>query len=94
MQTELAGTGIKLLGVNQIGRESGNTAACDGRDLPWLQDDVDERAWDLWQVTYRDVIILDRENKPVAVFNLTENDLSVPSQYDALLALLRQTAGE
>lgn len=79
--------GIRIIGVNQVGHESGNTQVCEGRDLPWLQESADPLIWSLWDVTYRDVIILDRANVPVAVFNLTDHNLAEAADYDALRAL-------
>ena len=38
------------------------------------------------------MIILDAANYPVAVYNLTTNDLTVPANYDALKTLLVDTA--
>ena len=92
MQIELAGTGIKLLGVNQLGAEHGNAAACNERDIPWLQDNFATLAGDSWQVTYRDVRILDANNELIAIYNLTTNDLGDPSNYDELKALLQTAA--
>lgn len=84
---------IRILGVNQIDRESGNAAICEGRVIPWLQDNADENVEGLWQVSYRDVIILDEWNRPTAVFNLTAHDLSRVSAYDSLKALLLDISG-
>ena len=84
--------GIHILGVNQVGQESGNTLACDGRDIPWLQETLTELVWVPWAVTYRDVVILDGENKKVGVFNLTTGDLGIPAHYDSLRALLLNAA--
>jgi hypothetical protein len=86
MQDEL-GTG-RILGVNAVGSEAGNDAICTGRDLPWLQDTADQHVWSQWQVTYRDVIVLDEDNGRIEVYNLTDHDLSDPANYAALLALL------
>ena len=90
MQTELEDAGytnIQIIGVNAEGYESGNEDVCDGRDLPWLQDTTDEEVWDLWDVTYRDVIILDGNNEVYAVYNLSTYGLSSSSNYDALMDL-------
>jgi hypothetical protein len=92
MQNELAGTGIKLLGVNQIGEEYANAAACFQKDIPWLQDNVDTAAWDKWQVGYRDVYILDANNELIAVYNLTAHDLADASNYDELKLMLETAA--
>ena len=83
---------VRLLGVNLIGAESGNAAACVGKTIPWLQDVPAAAVWDLWQVTYRDVFILDANNHVAGVFNLTTHDLNVPAEYDALKTLLRDAA--
>jgi len=88
MQKELGLAPVRILGVNGIGLESGNTLVCEGRDLPWLQDTVDEHVWSQWQVTYRDVVILDGANVPVGVYNLTDHDLADPANYAELRALL------
>lgn len=64
-----------------------------GRDLPWLQDDAQVDAWGAWEVEYRDLVVLDRENRPVGVFNLTEHNLQVPAEYAALRDMLLGVAG-
>jgi hypothetical protein len=89
---------IQLLGVNQRGQEPGNASTTAGRDLPWLQD-VDENgnsagdvADDLWDVTFRDVVILDGENEQVGVFNLSANDLGDTEHYNTLREMLVDAA--
>lgn len=68
------------------------------RDVPWLQDvDVEPNllsdVWEeSWQVTYRDVIVLDGENEWFGVFNLTGNSLSDPTHYDTLRQMLIDAA--
>jgi hypothetical protein len=84
---------IELHGVNGIGHESNNAAACAGKNLPWLQDDVTRNVWSAWQVTYRDVVILDDLNQLVTIYNLTLHDLGVPANYAELKALLIAAAG-
>lgn len=83
---------VNLLGVNEAGHESGNAAACAGRDIPWLQDTGAGGAWESWDVTYRDVVILDQHQALFATYNLTTHDLSVPANRDALKQLLRDAA--
>lgn len=63
-----------------------------GRFIPLLQDTVEVDAWGAWQVEYRDVIILDRDNIPVGVFNLTEHDLSMMGEYETLKNMLIDAA--
>lgn len=96
MQTDplLAGNAleIQIFGVNGIGLESGNAVTCAGRTIPWLQDIPQEDVWTAWQVNYRDVIIVDDENRVVDVYNLSNNDLGLQANYDALRDLLVQAA--
>ncbi|MBD3161304.1 MAG: hypothetical protein GF346_03800 [Candidatus Eisenbacteria bacterium] len=84
---------FQFLGVNEVGHERGNEAVCEGRAIPWLQETEEEKVWDPWDVTYRDVIFLDQENRPVAVFNLTIHDLSEQAEYDSLLRLVERLTG-
>ena len=84
---------IRILGVNKVGEEAANDVIVQGRTLPWLQD-VDSIAWGGWAVTWRDVVVLDEQNRRVAVFSLTQNSLSLPSNYAALVELLRSFAKE
>ena len=95
---ELPGFAIAILGVNEAGFESGNQNIIDeGRTLPWLQDvdadgDGNSDNWTTWDVNYRDVILVDGTNWPVAVFNVTDNNLQESVHYDALKQLLAETA--
>ncbi|MHC5052055.1 MAG: hypothetical protein ACYTGK_15760, partial [Planctomycetota bacterium] len=70
MQNELLAanpaTKIRIAGVNQIGAEGGIDAMCNGRDIPLVQDTSGDHVWAQWQVRYRDVFILDEENRTVA----------------------------
>lgn len=84
--------GISLLGVNGAGHESGVPLMVDGRTIPLLQDTVEAGVWTAWEVVYRDVIILDRENVPIGVFNLTEHDLSMMGEYETLKGMLLDAA--
>ena len=86
---------IQLLGVNEAGSffEAGNESVSSGRDIPWLQD-VDGNGdglsdlWTSWDVTFRDVVILDTNNARVDAFNVTVHDLRVPENYGALRQML------
>ena len=86
-------TGIVILGVNEAGYGN-NEAICEGRDLPWLQDTQEDDWWGSWGITYRDVVILNRDGNEEAVFNLTEHDLGNPNDYAAFKALLLDIAGQ
>ena len=84
---------VHLLGVNGMGLEAGNEVMTDGRDIPWLQDTAAVKAWVKWNVTFRDVVILDAHNRVIGVYNLTEHDLQVPSNYFELRGMLLDAAG-
>lgn len=83
---------IQILGVNGIALESGNSIITAGRTLPWLQDVLAEDVWNDWKVEYRDVVVLDAENRPVAVYNLTTNNLDDPQNFAALKSILVNAA--
>lgn len=95
MQKELAteglALGVAIGGINPMGQESGNTAMCDGRDLPWLQETAADSTstWSTWAVTYRDVVILDPDNEKAGVYNLTTHDLGNPAHYAELKQMFR-----
>lgn len=83
---------IRILGINEIGQESGNAAMTAGRMLPWLQDTADAGVWRQWAVTFRDVVILDAQNRRVTVYGLTQHDLANAENYAALKNLLIDAA--
>jgi hypothetical protein len=84
---------VSILGVNGAGQEAGNGDLGADHHLPWLQDRLSVDAWGLWHVTYRDLVILDPQNRPVAVYNLTEHNLARGSAYDSLKTILLDLAG-
>jgi hypothetical protein len=98
MQQELdtdghPGLEIRVLGVNDVGLESGNAGMTSGRTCPWLQDTIDQQVWQrLWRPVYRDVIVLDATNRKITAYNLSSNDLALPANYAALKNLLLQAA--
>jgi len=94
MQDELTAGGftVTILGVNEVGHESGNPSVCAGRDIPWLQETAEELVWSTWGIAYRDVIVVDGNGEVVAVFNLTQNDLGNATNYAALKAIFESEA--
>lgn len=104
MQDELAaaypGLAIQVLGINERGQESANALAVEGRDLPWLQDgdqngnNISDVWNEIWQIEYRDVVVLDGANEPIFVFNLTTHDLGNTANYQTLRDELLRTAVE
>lgn len=87
MNQELAAleTSALILGVNAIGRESGNSSIVDGRTTPWLQDIPSEDVWASWDITYRDVVVLDANLEVTDIVNTTTYDLREPENYTRLL---------
>lgn len=83
---------VRILGVNGAGYESGNAAIVARRTIPWLQDTVEDGVWNAWGVNWRDVVILDGDNVPVATFNLSMYDLAIAANYDSLKTLLEEVA--
>ncbi len=85
-------TPVRIIGVNAAGEESGNDAICQGRILPWLQDTPQQNVWGAWQVTWRDVVILDKENRTIQVYNLTSHSLANSAFYSELRTILLDAA--
>ncbi|MBP88379.1 MAG: hypothetical protein CMJ64_16965 [Planctomycetaceae bacterium] len=89
---------IDIIGINEIGHESANSLMTAGRSQPWLQDvDSDGNqasdVWtELWDVTFRDVVILDSGNSIVESFNLTEHNLADSIDYTSLRTKLIDAA--
>lgn len=93
---------IAILGINAVGLEFGNPNITTGRTLPWLQDVAGQDVWTTWHVDelrpdspgveWRDVIVLDEENRAIAVYNLTTQDLGRPTNYETLKQILRNAA--
>ncbi|MCA9726199.1 MAG: hypothetical protein R3E12_02475 [Candidatus Eisenbacteria bacterium] len=86
------GAPIQILGVNAIEQEPGNASICDGRDIPWLQETTASPIWAPWNVAYRDVVVLDRNNEIALVFNLSHYSLAYPGNYAALRDSLLEVA--
>ena len=66
---------IAIIGLNAVGFNT-KDSFIEGRTLPWLLDTKTERVWETWRAEYRDLIILDEENYPIAIYNLSETDLN------------------
>ena len=87
LEADFPAMDFEIIGVNEFGQESGNDLITE--NLAWLQDvdangDSQSDVWDLWDVTYRDVIVLNDANEQFGVFNVTVNNLADSSNFDAL----------
>lgn len=83
---------VEILGVNRSSDSRYNHYITEEFSLPWLQDTDSAAVWSLWNVEYRDVKILDAQNRLVATFNVTQFDLSSPEHYNRLKQLFLATA--
>ena len=101
LQSELRaaypGLKINLLGINQFDLASANADATNGRTLPWLQDvdansDGQSDVWSSWGATWRDVVIVDGDNRRVATYNVTANNLATAENYAALRDMILDAA--
>jgi hypothetical protein len=102
MQAELAQAypqlRFRLLAVNEAGHESGTALMSQGRTIPLLQDVDQDRdsssdiSKELWQTTYRDVVLVDAAGRKVDVYNLTAHDLANGQNYAALRQALVDVA--
>ena len=95
LEAEYPDLPISIIGVNRSGGSyaSGNPLAAQGRDIPWLQDTVEQDVWSAWEVGFRDVIIVDADGVYYGTYNLTSNNLSNADNFDSLRDLLLTAAG-
>ena len=81
---------MEILGVNEVTQMSNNYLI--QSTLPWLQDTATEKVWQKWGVAFRDVRILDPQNRLASVYNLTTYDLTFATNRAALKALFLNAA--
>ena len=81
---------VQILGVNDATDSAYNYLI--QSTLPWLQDTSAQKVWSTWGVIYRDVRILDPQNRLVGTFNLTDNDLTIAANRATLKAMLIEAA--
>ena len=80
--------GIHLFGASQ------NSVMFSGKKLSWMRETTTFRPWQTWRVPitsrpgqeirWRDIVIVDENNKFIAVQNLTENPITDPANYTRL----------
>ena len=64
----------------------------EGVDLPWLQDLDTTDVWSAWQISYRDVIVLNAENEFESLVNVTTENLTTDVGYNTLKNLIIEAA--
>ena len=82
---------IDILSINKIGSTVPSSWDM-SLDLPVVQNDSSMDIWTAWGGAWRDVFILDQNNEIFATFNLSQNNLNVPSNYSALMQLFVDAA--
>lgn len=98
MQANFPTLAITLSAVNEFGQDAGNSLIVANRDLTLLQDGDQNQnqqsdVWDeSWQVTWRDLVVLNGENEKEFVVNLTTFDLGNTANYQQLGTALVQLA--
>lgn len=92
LDTNYPSLGITLYGINMPGHEAGVDLMIDGHTIGLLQDTTTVDATTAWGGTWRDVYVLDEDNRVVEIINLTSSNLATQSNYDYLRDLLVTTA--
>ena len=92
MQNELNTMNLNasILGVNHMDKSSANQQMTEGRDIPWIQDVPTVNAWTTWDISYRDVIILNADNEYEATINVTTSNLTEADGYNSLMDLITE----
>ena len=79
---------MRGFGINGAEYATGNPDAVEGRKLPWLQDQARRSVWTSWGAEWRDVVILDTQNRRVAVYPVLAKTLDDPANRAELKQLL------
>ncbi len=85
---------IKILSINQIGAENGVEVFNETHALPMVNDNATDEIWVQWDSQWRDFYILNRQNELLEVYNLTQNNLNDPLNYQELKQKLVLAAQE
>ena len=75
LREELQSDIVEILAVNEIGYDNFEYVDTVSSQLPWIQDVEEVNAWELWEITYRDLVILDQDNIFLTTYNLTDNPM-------------------
>jgi hypothetical protein len=79
MQQELGAT-VRILGINDHASSTGNADVYAGKSIPWLQDTIFQSVWRNWRSDHGSLVILDKDNMPVAAYSL-DHQLGDPLRY-------------
>jgi hypothetical protein len=88
LKTEHPDKTFHIVAVNLLGNTGWEEEfASSSLSLPMVQDNDLDLIWDTWGGEWRDVMILDDENNLSAQYNLTDYNLSDPTNYENLKVL-------
>ena len=92
LNRNLPSSKVNILAVNEVGHESANSVAAATGDLPLLQDTNADDVWTDWDVTYRDVRVVDADGELRGIYNLTRNDITNSRNYSILREMIVDAA--
>jgi hypothetical protein len=79
---------VEIVGINVKSDVAYNGSYTVGIALPWLQDTAEQNVWTFWNARWRDVRIVDSQNRLLAIYNVDDHDLSIPDNFQTLKQLL------
>jgi hypothetical protein len=90
LNTAESDLGISIIALNEAGYGTPANYELTGEkgSLPVLQDVNEVDVWEAWEVTYRDVIILNECGEKMDVYNLTSSSLHTEENYNALREMI------
>ena len=83
---------MEIVGINRLDQAPNNALVVNERSLPWLQDSEEAGQWASWDAVWRDVRIVNARGELAGVYNLTPNDLGVPTNRETLKQLIMENA--
>jgi hypothetical protein len=83
---------IRGFGINNADAADWNDFAIGETTLPWLQDPPKHGVWESWHAGWRDVFVLDGQNRRLAIYPVYDKPLDDPANYAELKALLLRIA--
>lgn len=92
LNKNLPSSKVNILAINEVGEDSANDVAAALSDLPLLQDTRSEDVWGNWDVTWRDVQVVDTDGVVTDILNLTSNDIDETQNYDNLKSMIVNAA--
>ena len=85
---------LRAFGINHSDSADWNDFAIAETSLPWLQDPPKDGVWDAWKAAWRDVYVLDGQNRRLAVYPVYDKPLDDPANYEELKGLVLRVVGE